>query len=388
MPSVDELNKLMMKLSIETTPPGQLNVYRYLWDRVGEHLAAPLSNGARPVPSRNYELVLGEMTALGAWLTPAPLGTAFRSAVGYEMALPRVSGAKPLGDGPPVRIHWQLAEMVYLLAYEMRNRCQRLKRNEEAFQSYSRLMSAIRDAFVIGVYNLNYDNVAVSAMPGPVNGFRDDGRFDPRIIHRERGWNFIYHLHGSVHYHLKKTTRGPTILWKWDLDKVTDGHFGDFNQPITDDKIYQVTTLIAGGFKLNQLLIEPYHSMHALLVRHVFEADAILICGYGFGDTHVNYALRGRCLLRDRPNVVVLDRSRPSQHAMCMRRDYWSYAMCQALAVTHDCLKREGQSGPQSRTEDTFEISQDRKVALWLNGFLAEESRVGEIIGNRVAMAA
>lgn len=52
--------------------------------------------------------------------------------------------------------------------------------------------------------------------------------------------------------------------------------------------------MIAGRFKLDQLLIEPFHSLYSALISDVYEADAVLIGGYGFGDTHVNRALHSR----------------------------------------------------------------------------------------------
>jgi hypothetical protein len=43
--------------------------------------------------------------------------------------------------------------------------------------------------------------------------------------------------------------------------------------------------------------------LQAALVRHVYEADAILIGGYGFADVHVNRALRNRLDGRPARNV-------------------------------------------------------------------------------------
>jgi hypothetical protein len=98
-------------------------------------------------------------------------------------------------------------------------------------------------------------------------------------VHQRGDWGFIYHLHGSVHHSL--TGRfGDHIEWRGNLSgHFEDGHQGSATDERSEGKSFPKTTLIAGGFKLDQLLVEPFHSFHAALVRHVYEADAILIGG-------------------------------------------------------------------------------------------------------------
>jgi hypothetical protein len=63
--------------------------------------------------------------------------------------------------------------------------------------------------------------------------------------------------------------------------------------------------------------------MHASLVRHVYAADAILIGGYGFGDVHINRALRNRLAMPGkRPPVMVLDRANAKTDPMAFREDF------------------------------------------------------------------
>src|SRR5208283_5261335 len=102
----------------------------------------------------------------------------------------------------------------------------------------------------------------------------------------------------------------------------------------SDGKSFPKTTLIAGGFKLDQLLVEPFHSLHAAMVRHVYEADAILIGGYGFGDVHVNRArrnLRAHGAGADRPPVMHLDRASDRTDPMAFRQDIWAHEVCRTL---------------------------------------------------------
>jgi len=168
-------------------------------------------------------------------------------------------------------------------------------------------MTRLRKEFCLGVYNLNYDTVALSALNGAFTGFDASGQFAPDDMANQMEWDFVYHLHGSVH----QTLVGPfgeKLRWVDDLNaEFDDGHIGLSLDWRSDDRPFVRTTLVAGGFKLDQLLVEPYSSFHAALVRDVYSADAILIGGYGFGDEHVNRALQNAFVERDarRPALVV-----------------------------------------------------------------------------------
>src|SRR5713101_8674016 len=105
---------------------------------------------------------------------------------------------------------------------------------------------------------------------------------------------FAYQLHGSVHHTLERES-GNSIRWQPDLGvQFFDGHQGLATDRRSEGKPFPTSTLIAGGFKLDQLLVEPFQSLYATLVRHAYEADAILIGGYGFSDPHINRALQNR----------------------------------------------------------------------------------------------
>jgi hypothetical protein len=82
----------------------------------------------------------------------------------------------------------------------MRERSKALNKDAPEFQEYRSILSRLRDE--IGVYNLNYESVAISAWPDAVRpadaftGFRH-GKFDARAVGLQKKWEFIYHLHGS-----------------------------------------------------------------------------------------------------------------------------------------------------------------------------------------------
>jgi hypothetical protein len=189
-------------------------------------------------------------------------------------------------------------------------------------------------------------------------------------------WEFIYHLHGSVHHSLNGPY-GPEIIWKNDLT----GEFFDGGHPASvytgaDHKSFPRTSLIAGGFKLEQLLIEPFHSLYASLVRHMQRADAFLVGGYGFGDVHVNRALQNR-LVRggERPPVIVLTKSGCNAEPAGRQNDagMWGRELKDALNAhfPHDppilggCLSIED----LIRRKSFEEALVDNRVAVWHGGF-------------------
>jgi len=167
------------------------------------------------------------------------------------------------------------------------------------------------------------------------------GHLSPAGVHSRVDWDFVYHLHGSVHHSLV-APNVKRICWQADLA----GKFFDTDEGVGPDlrserRQFPVTTLIAGGFKLDQLLAEPFQSFHAALVRCVYEADAILIGGYGFGDTHVNHALKNRLATSgDRPPVLIVDKRQ--RNAVSVPNDRWAIELCNALRTNGHFFKEVG----------------------------------------------
>ena len=151
----------------------------------------------------------------------------------------------------------------------------------------------------------------------------------------------------------------------------------------SERRLFPVTTLLAGGFKLDQLLAEPFQSFHAELIRRIYESGAIVIGGYGFGDARVNHALKNRFAASgDRPPVLILDRR--SRGAISLANDLWATELCNALRTNGHFFKEvEGLAHvPASTTagRGSFEVAEVHRVALWNGGFAEASSRVDEIV--------
>ena len=166
-----------------------------------------------------------------------------------------------------------------------------------------------------------------------------------------------------------------------------------------------------GGFKLDQLLADCHHAgliqtawldpapgasslrhihftIHSSLVRHVQEANALLIAGYGFGDLHVNRSLRNRFDRPDddaaHPKAVVLEKSpqRRLQTASLQIYDYWAYQMTHTLNTRFSMTEahRNGELTVAPFLENgEFETDNHDRVAIWHGGFREALSDVGRI---------
>lgn len=118
------------------------------------------------------------------------------------------------------------------------------------FGEYETLFSGLRKRFDLGVFNLNYDNAALTALLGAFAGFDSNGWFSAAEVHERTTWDFVYHLHGSVHHKLEQPF-GNRIDWFAELDGTFfDGHVGNSTDARSDNRAFPKTSLIAGGFKL------------------------------------------------------------------------------------------------------------------------------------------
>jgi hypothetical protein len=319
----------------------------------------------------DFEKILGEMIALASWVTPSPFGNAFRQAV-RDSRLSQHFTWSLEPDGPylhQIIILEEFGHLLKQLAIHMRELSKNFKKQTGEFQKYHNILYKIRQEFDVGIYNLNYDNVAISAWPDAFTGFRD-GEFDPRSVVLRTEWGFIYHLHGSVHHSLDPCA--TRIVWKDDLNSTEFKDSEPLKQRMVEGfKPIMPTTLIAGGFKLDQLLIDPFQTFYASLVRHVHEADAILIAGYGFGDVHVNSALENRCSLFDqsrRPRIIILEKTKLSGAPIGCREDEWKAIQLKRALSTSFGISN--QTIEQMMRENYFEYDLQNRVAIWHGGFI------------------
>jgi hypothetical protein len=325
-------------------------------------------------------------------MTPAPFGNALRIAVRDGSPNDSFTWTRN-GSGPYFHrqlITEQMGSLLTRLAQYMRGCCKSLDTTSAAFADYRTILARLRDEFEVGIYNLNYDDVTHRVWPDAFSGFHDK-RFDARAVGRRPEWDFVYHLHGSVHYSFPTSSVRNEVIWRDDLDGpfVVCQHLAAEMAP--EFRPVLPATLVAGGYKLDQLLADPAQSFHASLVRHVHEADAVLIAGYGFGDVHVNRALRNRFDLPDpgriqRPPVVVVDKTTPTPHATVNLRqshEFWAWELTHALSCRFwsDAARPETWMSVEQLIEGlAFETDIANRTAVWHGGFIESLGCIDRIV--------
>lgn len=393
MPSVKEIDDRMREWSYGyTNPPAYPRgatgegIFNQLWKLQERYYAKdPRSQLGISV---NFERVLGEMTALASWVNPPAFGNPLIEAVRCG----QVDINWPLGIegryGRHIMVIEQQAHLLGELARYMRTRSKALDQGAETFKTYRRILGCLKDRFEVGIYSLNYDNVALTAWPEAYTGFNGED-FDPREIASRDEWSFIYHLHGSVHYTLSDNMITHAVKWKADLSSTGFEDTYHLNPNMASGFIPIIpTTLIAGGYKLDQILANPAQSYYASLVRHAQQADAIVYIGYGFGDVHVNRAVQNRMRLSpyhpgERPRVAVIDYT-PRNGARIGDRqghEFFAWELTHTLNVRFAGAESRPQGPLLLELVDGHQLERDMtdRVGVWHNGFLEAEPHLEQL---------
>jgi len=409
MPSVSELNSLLLDWSQEwlQSHPDHDNYYQNVHQNAAKYSGHIIERYQRPT---NYEYLLGDLAELANWLKPSPFGNPLRLWMAQD--------GLPVGMKFPKHgtfeeffcVNAQATNLLTRWANNMRSRCQKIDTTTTQFSRYKGLVGGLREFFDVGIFNLNYDNVALNAWPDAFTGFSNSGQFEPSCVHRRNEWGFIYHLHGSVHHRLLeiKDTLAPfftepqrtAICWESDLSKAVENEDSDGRRSLqlSDGKLLPRTTLISGRFKLDQLLIDPYQSFYAALVRHIYEADAVMIGGYGLADPHVNHVLQNRWTESGQmPPLLILTKADDGEQPLLCRKDAWGSQFRNIFRLDTQLFSRpSGLPGratvSQIRDDSTFEVSNlsQAPVATWYGGFYEVIVRLDAIVrwldGDRLSL--
>jgi len=247
-------------------------------------------------------------------------------------------------------------------------------------------LKALRDEFDVGIITLNYDNLFTQACPDLYTGFdAATGVFEPLLVLRRSAWDFIYHLHGSIHYAMTGTHHDMHgITWEQTPTKGHSVHaVGRNSQDSMEGTAYPTSTIVAGYGKTQQILRQPFRTYFAQVNRLIHEADSLLFLGYGFGDLHLNAAF-SEVRDRRRPTVVV-DWASNGQDPLPFRRDAWTYNLFKTLPGNAHSMSKPGHKAPASidklKAANEVEASNDPSypLAVWYNGLLAACQNLSKI---------
>ena len=388
------------------TPLVRTDFFGRLWaNRAGycDGLSADERGVLEQRTEANYERVLGDLHALMNGVLPKPYGDPVlrfvsRADVFSDLRIAPEQGELDQHGSNKVfhAVEAQLKHLYEKLAWRIRGNSRVFEIDcykegtSKKFQPYCELMGALFSEFDVGIYNLNYDSVALNAFPNAFVGFdRKTGCFSPVEVLGRDEWGFLYHLHGSIHHRMyygshtmEDADFGPKIVWDEDLSQREDRENWEDAIHLTtqsDEKRLMLTSFIAGGWKLDQLQEEPFTTLYSCLPRHAYQADAIVIAGYGFGDSHVNSVLqnmlRSKTVGGRRPPVLVLDYEK-NRLSTAKRGDAWASSMGKTLRVSPQSFRSPGLWNQQQWTElpdtvlmEEFEQSLRVPVATWNHGF-------------------
>lgn len=397
MPSVSALDKEMQDWAQkDAAQRGGVNYYQLLLEN-RESYYRDAHEVIKERNQTNFEDILGDMHALLNGILPKSFGDPILQWLLKAKVFENTTICPDSSETNRPHfnaVHDQLKTLFQQLARHVRRLSQEFERGSISsvpFSRYKALFSGLGEEFEFGIYNLNYDTVAITGLPDLFTGFSEDsGNFVPSEVNRKQ-WGFVYHLHGSVHHCFEagdniqySTNFGDKIVWKADLSQVDEFKDSGELRTSTDQRRMVPTTLIAGRWKLDQIQEEPFQSFYSSLPYHAYEADAILICGYGFGDGHINSVLSNMLHFRGRrPPVLVLGYDE-LRRPLALMREPWAQKLQLALRVSREVFRNEANrskiwSELPDVIDDQFEKA-DVPVAVWSGGVDNANTRLTEML--------
>ena len=237
------------------------------------------------------------------------------------------------------------------------------------------LLGKLSDKYEIGIISLNYDDIFYQAKPDLFTGFDSFGIFNPIEVINRKEWNFIYNIHGSVHFNMEPSGNAlHKIFWR-DLNYKYSGNAFGRNLINTAEGISLPNSVIITGYeKAIQIQRAPFRTYYSVLDRLIFEANKFLIIGYGFADFHINNALNLINENRER-NVVIIDYSDDKQDPLAFRCDNFTYNLFETISANTEEMGTINSISPPTIADfkkcKKFDVSRnpDYLLSFWHNGF-------------------
>lgn len=265
-----------------------------------------------------------------------------------------------------------------LLDY-FRKKCENLEAEQkDELARIREFFDYLRSDYELGLINLNYDNVALSALPELKTGFdHNTGKFDMNNFYQKE-WNFCYHIHGCVHFAMLDNEE---ISWNSDLTS----NFGlgaknrrSFTTP--EGTKHPFSTIITGLDKLNQIYREPFRQYLFSLDQRIYESDTILFIGYGFNDSYLNELIKTHSRDKSkRRNIVVIDYQDEQLPSLSEGGSQWGSRLLSTAWTpfyqmgngSSNLIYRPNTVGAYKNTR-TFEFSDnyENPLYVWYSGFL------------------
>lgn len=385
MPSVSAIDTLFDNWSnqILKVPSQKISIYNFLQREIRTYF----NSAQRPIKTdTNFEEIL--YTALNAYSLNNENKTNPISALFDFKNFPQVEAFGQTRNIEYSDFKTLTSYLIDELLKEFRSRCSTLKTTKQTeLNTLNSFVSQLKKHFDIGVLTFNYDNVFLSQLNNSITGFDRNGQFDPNIILNNKKWNFIYHIHGSVHFDMQMNSKGlHNITFNSDLNSTfKQNSSGRSGQTTVEDQFVLTSNIIAGFGKSYQIQRNPYYLYFTDFGRKIYEADALLFAGYGFNDIYVNNIITESFdFKRNRP-VVVLTHTDDSESPMQFRQDSWANNLTNTITTNAHTMSTKNHSAApmvsEMKKNKEFEVSKDidKPLSIWHNGFL-EACRNSQLI--------
>lgn len=381
MPSIVDIDNLFNKWALEELPladDGDQSLYGYIRERINNYYSHNPKSGLRK--KTNFEEVLYVILELSTILGDKNL----RYPINSLIQLDKPTTIKLEGKTTDLN-SYELRNLLYLLIdnllYEFRQRCINVQTEKiSEFKIFQEFMVTLHDEFDVGFVSLNYDNLITQAIPNLFTGFNKlTGEFNPSDVYKRKKWEFIYHMHGSVHFDMQGMKQDMHAI-KWNVD--LNSHFQQNSQgrspQETNEEIYFPTSVMIVGYgKVNQIQRLPFRTYYSQLDKLIDCADAFLFLGYGFNDIHLNNCFHSIRKEQVKRPVVIVDYSNDKQDPLQFRHDKWVYNLSNSIAfdahrMTGESTVATAPSIYELKKNREFEISRDPSfpLAIWHGGFI------------------
>ncbi len=316
MPSVGDIDTLFEKWALELTPLAEdqsKSLYSFVRDKIQEFYDKDTSGFRNK--TTNFEEILNTIAQLSALENPNTFSPPVRAFIN-SIDLPAVKylGKRSKASSEILfRLYIHLVDQLFEYFRKQCVEVENMSGFKEKFQTYKDFFNRISEDFELGIISLNYDNLILQALPGLRTGFdRKSGKLLLEEILLKNEFGFCYQLHGSVYFNTEtEKDQMYNVFWNEDLTKDFSKYpHGRFQIHQRKEDIYPKANIIAGGGKELQILDQPFRSYYNVIDRALYDADAILFLGYGYGDSHINKCFMGlwnRVFINKLKPVLIVD---------------------------------------------------------------------------------
>lgn len=249
-------------------------------------------------------------------------------------------------------------------------------------------LARLSEASQLWSFTLNYDDVLDRSLDAAATGFGpgpEPRRFEPILLSLalRAGKSMHCHLHGCVRWGYASQGEPYTAhclrdVYEYDAAQTASQHWEPVQSVLhhaQSGRCIPYACIVTGLSKTDELLEQPYFAYHHAFHRAVEQCSTLICAGYGFGDLHVNAAIRELFVNRAGVQMYIVDHA-PGQDAS----DYvdriflrWEAYLTLTRGEWCRCDPQEinGFPGWSCLSGDTVEEVPFPPIGVWLGGFRA-----------------